>query len=406
MKPPRLPFAFCAALIIAAALLSRPATTHAADAKPAFGDNVQSRGNLDNSRLQFERAKKGHIAFMGGSITEMNGYRPMVSELLKKRFPTTEFKFTDAGISSTCSTTGAFRLGTDVLGGDPVDLFFIEFAVNDDQDAAHTRAECIRGLEGIVRHARRQNPNLDIVVTFFVNEGMLKTLQSGQTPLTIEAHEAVARHYAISTINLAKAAAEEITAGTLTWKQYGGVHPAPFGNAICTRMIDELFNRAWKTPLAKDAASAAHPVPAQPLDPLNYEAGRFLDPKLAQLKQGWTLGVPDWKSLAGGKRGRFTSIPMLSATAAGAEATLAFEGTAVGAYVVAGPDAGIVEASIDGGAFHAVNLFHRFSSGLHYPRTVMLGAELKPGRHTVTLRMSAETKSAGHAMRIIQFVAN
>ena len=30
-----------------------------------------------------------------------------------------------------------------------IDLFFIEFAVNDDQDAGHTHRNCIRGLEGI-----------------------------------------------------------------------------------------------------------------------------------------------------------------------------------------------------------------------------------------------------------------
>jgi hypothetical protein len=78
----------------------------------------------------------------------------------------------------------------------------------------------------------------------------------------------------------------------------------------------------------------------------------------------------------------------------------------VGAYVVAGPDAGIIEASIDGGPFAPVDLYHRFSRGLHYPRTVMLGTELKAGKHTLTIRISPQTKSAGHAMRVMEFVAN
>ena len=132
----------------------------------------------------------------------------------------------------------------------------------------------------------------------------------------------------------------------------------------------------------------------------------FVNPAEAKIKQGWTLGVPEWKSLPGGKRERFSAIPMLCATEAGAELTLAFEGTAVGAYVVAGPDAGIAEASVDGGPFARVNVYHAYSKGLHYPRTVMLGAELQPGPHTLTLRMASETQSAGHAMRIMQFVAN
>ena len=377
----------------------------AADAPRTFGDHVRLRGSLDNSRIQFQHAKKARVAFMGGSITEMDGFRPMVCESLKKRFPESAFEFVNAGIASTCSTTGAFRLATDVLAGGGPDLLFVEFAVNDDQDAAHTRAECVRGLEGIIRHALRANPNMDIVVTFFVNEGMLKTLQSGGTPLTVEAHEAVASHYAVPTIHLAAEVAAQMTAGKLTWQQYGGVHPAPFGNAICARMIDELLDRAWASPVSEKAALTAHAMP-QPLDPLNYEAGRFIDPKLAQSKSGWTLGIPDWEKLAGSKRDRFTKIPVLSATEPGAETTLEFEGTAIGTYIVAGPDAGIAEASIDGGPFRAVNLFHHHSKGLHYPRTVMLGTDLAPGKHTLTLRISAETKSAGHTMRIMQFVAN
>ncbi|MCX7044624.1 MAG: SGNH/GDSL hydrolase family protein [Candidatus Sumerlaeota bacterium] len=162
----------------------------AISAAAPFGANVQFRGNLNNSRIQFERARKATVVFMGGSITEMNGYRPMVCDILKKRFPNADFKFISAGISSTTSMSGAFRLERDVLAQGPVDLLFVEFAVNDDQDGHHSRAECIRGLEGIVRHARRANPNMDIVVTFFVNEGILSAFQSGQIPLTVEAHEA------------------------------------------------------------------------------------------------------------------------------------------------------------------------------------------------------------------------
>ena len=378
----------------------------AENASLPFGDKVRLRGSFENARITFERTGKGTVAFIGGSITEMNGYRPMVCEILQKRFPKTAFTFIPAGISSTCSTTGAFRFGADVLGKGPVDLLFVEFAVNDDQDAHHTRAECVRGMEGILRHARQSNPNMDIVMTFFVNELILKTLQEGKTPLTIEAHEAVAEHYRVPTINLAKEVAEEITAGALTWQKFGGVHPAPFGNAIVARMIDQLFTRAWPAALAQAASLTPSLVPLTPLDPLNYANGRFIDLKEAKIKPGWTLGVPEWKALPGGKRDRFTSIPMLCADEAGAEATLAFEGTAVGAYIVAGPDAGVAEASLDNGPFKAVDLYHAYSKGLHYPRTVMLGAELQPGPHTLTLRISAETKSAGHAMRIMHFVAN
>ncbi len=377
-------------------------------AQPPAGPNVRYRGSLANSRVQFERQKKGHVAFIGGSITEMNGYRPMVCEILRKRFPQTQFSFTDAGIASTCSTTGAFRLNTDVLQKGPVDLFFVEFAVNDDQDAAHARRDCIRGMEGIIRHARRYNPNMDVVITYFVNPGMLETIRAGKTPLTAGAHEAVARHYDISTIDLAKEVARRIEAGTLTWKKFGGTHPAPLGNAVCSGMIDELMAVAWAEPLPPDAAKTAHPIPAEPLDPLCYQRGRFIDPKHAQIAGGWRLHRPEWQQLPGNCRRRFTETPMLCGDEPGAELTLDFEGTAVGAYVLAGPDAGMVEAAVDDGRFRQIDLRHRYSRGLHYPRTVMFHADLPAGKHTLRLRIAdrKNPESSGHAVRIVQFVAN
>jgi len=377
-------------------------------AEPTASPNVQYRGSLNNCQAQFEKHKKGHVAFIGGSITEMNGYRPMVCEILKRRFPDTQFTFTDAGISSTCSTTGAFRLQEHVLAKGPVDLFFIEFAVNDDQDAAHARRECIRGMEGIIRHCREHNPNMDIVITHFCNPGMIETIQAGKTPLSSGSHEEVARHYDLSTINLAKEVAEQITAGKLTWKKFGGTHPAPFGNTLCAGMIDQLMSEAWKQPLAKDAKKSPHPTPEKPLDENNYGQGRFIDPAKAKIKSGWVLHTPPWKELLGNCRGRFVDCRLLCANKPGDELTLEFSGKAIGAYVLAGPDAGIVEASIDGGPFKPVDLFHRYSRGLHYPRTVMFDADLKPGKHTLTLRISDKKnpQSRGHAMRVLKFAGN
>jgi len=77
---------------------------------------------------------------MGGSITQTNGYRPMVVSWLAKRFSKTKFEIVNAGISSLCSTIS--RLKSHILEKDRIDLFFIEFAVNDDQGVGHaTRSD-------------------------------------------------------------------------------------------------------------------------------------------------------------------------------------------------------------------------------------------------------------------------
>ena len=368
--------------------------------------NVIARGSYANSHLQFEKHKTGRVAFMGGSITQMNGYRPMVADWLTKRFPKTKFEFVNAGISSTCSTTGAFRLKSQVLDKGQIDLFFIEFAVNDDQDAGHARRECIRGMEGIIAQARAAQPNMDIVVTHFVNPGMLELLRAGKTPLSMAAHEKVLKAYNVSTIFLAREVADRIDAGKLTWQVFGGTHPKPAGNAIAAEMIEDLLTSAWDRPVTTKAE--AHRLPSALVDKGSYFNGHFVSPANS-VNDAWTWRVPDWKQIPGGFRSNpFGGMKLLTAEKSGHETVLKFKGSALGAYVLAGPDAGTLEVSIDGGQWKRVDLYHHHSRGLHYPRTVMFAADLKRGAHTAKIRLSEKSnpKSKGTAARILQFTVN
>ena len=372
-----------------------------ADDRKAMRANATLRGSLIPSRRKFAEGT-GHVAFLGGSITEMDGYRPIVMDQLKKRYPKTKFTFTNAGISSTCSTTGAFRLAEDVLAKGPVDLLLVEFAVNDDQDAHHGKRECIRGMEGIIRHLRRHNPQADIVMVHFVNEGMLQKLAKGEEPLSSGAHEEVARHYGISSVHVARELNRRIAAKTMDWKQYGGVHPAKPGNQMAADLVAMVLDQAEATRLGKQEV-APYPMPA-PLDSGNYERGRFLANSAATLGEGWELSKPAWPQLKGECRPRFRNLDLLWAETPGAVMTVPFTGKTLGAYVLAGPDAGTVEVSIDGGPFQAVALKHAYSGGLHYPRTVILSGDLADGKHTARIRLSKSDKPT--AARVVRLAVD
>ena len=370
-------------------------------------DFVSLRGHVQNSFLRFASEKQGHVAFIGGSITEMDGYRPRIAAWLQKRFPETKFTFTAAGIASTCSNTGAFRLNRDVLSQGSVDLLFVEFAVNDDQDAGHAASACIQGMEGVIRQTLAHNPNADIVMTHFVNPGMLETLSAGENILSATAHEAVARHYDVSSVYLSRAVAAQVNDQTLTWKQFGGTHPGPIGNQLAADLATAILDSGWKGLTATNAAIEPHPLP-QPLQETSFDRGHLLPLNKAEIVSGWTLSEPEWDKLPGGKRARFTGFPLLHATKPGGQLRLTFSGTAVGVFVVAGPDAGQLQFRIDDGEWGTVELYHRFSKGLHYPRTVMFASELEDGEHQLEVRV-AKTKhaaSTGHAARILNFAVN
>lgn len=373
---------------------------------PVAARNIQRRGDLSPARWRFEKEQRGHVAFLGGSITEMDGYRPLVARELQRRFLQTSFRFTNAGIASTCSTTGAMRLRRDVLDEGPVDLLLVEFAVNDDQDAAHTRTECIRGLEGILHQVRKHNPRADIIVVYFVNPGMLEQIQKGKTPLPIAAHEAVAQHYGVSSVYLAKEVADRIAAGDLDWKSYGGTHPGPRGNALAAGMVARLFEDAWAEPLP-EVRPEEYGTPRSRLDANSYVHGRLVDPGQANADKQWRVGEPPWSEFRGSVRSRFVKRSLLTTGAPGASLTLDFEGSMVGAYLLAGPDAGQVRVAIDDEPPRVVDLYHRFSGGLHYPRTVVFADDLPPGKHRLRLEVLPRTEGhGGTAVRILNFAAN
>ncbi len=128
----------------------------------------------------------------------------------------------------------------------------------------------------------------------------------------------------------------------------------------------------------------------------------------AELGTGFSL-IPAWRPSDGaGTRSGFVNVPVLQATEPGATITLKFTGRAVGLFVTAGPDAGMLEYSIDGAPYGELNLFTRWSSHLHLPWAYVLDAELSPGAHELTLRVSErrDEKSKGYACRIVHFLVN
>ncbi|MCM0315804.1 alpha/beta fold hydrolase [Bacteroides fragilis] len=365
------------------------------------------RGDYRNSYQMFEKERVGTVAFLGGSITEMKGWRDMICEDLKQRFPYTKFTFIDAGIPSTGSTPGAFRLADDVLSKAKVDLLFVEAAVNDDTNGFNA-IEQVRGMEGIVRHALLSNPSMDIMMLHFIYDPFIPKLDGGQMPDVILNHERVANHYLIPSVNLATEIAARMREGEFNWEQFGGTHPKPLGHAYYAATINKVLDEMYASCVAAGPAVKPHVLPAVPLDGYSYTNGKLVDIRQAHINKGWQL-VPSWTPrLIAETRPGFVDVPMLETDRPGAKLTLDFEGTAVGIFCVSGPAAGILEYSIDGAPFKKLDTFTAWSGGLYIPWVYMFDTELPKGKHRLMLRMSKDhhPQSKGTACQIRQFVVN
>ena len=365
------------------------------------------RGDYRNSYQMFEKERVGTVAFLGGSITEMKGWRDMICEDLKQRFPYTKFTFIDAGIPSTGSTPGAFRLADDVLSKAKVDLLFVEAAVNDDTNGFNA-IEQVRGMEGIVRHALLSNPSMDIMMLHFIYDPFIPKLDGGQMPDVILNHERVANHYLVPSVNLATEIAARMREGEFNWEQFGGTHPKPLGHAYYVATINKVLDEMYASCVAAGTAVKPHVLPAVPLDGYSYTNGKLVDIRQAHINKGWQL-VPSWTPrLIAETRPGFVDVPMLETDRPGAKLTLDFEGTAVGIFCVSGPAAGILEYSIDGAPFKKLDTFTAWSGGLYIPWVYMFDTELPKGKHRLMLRMSKDhhPQSKGTACQIRQFVVN
>ena len=135
---------------------------------------------------------------------------------------------------------------------------------------------------------------------------------------------------------------------------------------------------------------------------------RIVSIESAEHLRGFKL-VESWApSDKKGTRPGFVRVPMLVGENPGDGFEFTFEGRAVGLWVAAGPDAGVVEYAVDGDRWKTVDTFTAWSAGLHLPWVHMLETELDMGMHTLRLRIAAEKNpnSAGHALRIAHFLVN
>ncbi|MFT5291741.1 MAG: sialidase-1 [Planctomycetota bacterium] len=370
-----------------------------------FGEEypVYLRSGLQNSRHVFESTKKGRVAFLGGSITQMAGWRNHVAESLTSRFPDTEFDFVFAGIGSTDSSMGAFRLRQDIFARGQVDLLFIESAVNELHND-RTEVEMQRATEGIVLNARRLNPNVDLVAQYFFDPRYVDELRTGKTPWQIAALERIALQHGVNAVDQTQRCRTLFDTGAMSPEEFGGVHPKPAGHRVYGDMLEQLFQRAWSVPQARELVAHRE---AWIYDPLAFSRGHFQSIDTAQVVGGWNV-EQDWQCTTGALRPMDQGATYLEAVAPGAELILEFNGTAIGLVMIAGPDVGVLEFRIDDGPVQTLDQFTRWSKGLHIPWIYMLASDLEEGEHTLSLTMADENnpESKGHASRLRYFAVN
>ena len=349
-----------------------------------------ARGGLGNVLAKLKGDGAVNIAYFGGSITAMAGWRTKTLAWFQKTWPNAKIKEINAAIGGTGSDLGVFRCGQDVLLHKP-DLVFVEFAVNDGGAAPDS---ICRTMEGIVRQIWRANAETDICFVYTIHKGFLPDYDKGFCNRSTSAHERVAEHYGIPSINMAMRIAEMNREGKLVFTVKKGetvpegkigfsgdeCHPTDAGHGVFLQVILEAMK-------AIQAASkpGPHKLP-EPLRADNWQNACLVPIEPSMLTPGWHK-LPTDQGLGKAFGGRLPTI--WEATKPGEKLTFRFKGTLARLYDLVGPDGGKAICTVDGKVTRTVQRFDHYCN-YHRLATLGIAESLEDKEHTVTVEVSPE----------------
>lgn len=352
----------------------------------------QARDGLPNVFAKLEAGGEVRVAYLGGSITDAEGWRVLSRKWLAEQYPAAKVTEIRATICGTGAELGACRVGRDVLQHKP-DLLFVEFAVN---GAGSGNRRPIQSMEGIVRQTWRANPKTDICFVFTAGTWFLGSLQQDNLPYPMTLMDKVAEHYKIPTINFALDVARKVKTGTLVYQgakshdgdkivfSGDGVHP--FLDTGHPLYLDAIVR---SVPALKSASKpGAHAMP-EPLDADNWERATLIPMEQITKSEGWTKIDPPGDPWGAGVAKQY--LPSVwKAVKPGESVDFKFRGTAFGIAGLRGADSGQFRVTVDGKSQNATQFDHYARANRWMVQPWIFPGELANGDHTVKMELLAD----------------
>jgi lysophospholipase L1-like esterase len=378
-------------LLLTCAAVAWTCNLGAAEYQAVPAQKIRAREGIGHVMAKIRAGQQVTVAYLGGSITAANGWRPKTTAWLQKTFPDAQFEEIHAAIGGTGSDLGVYRVGHDVLQYRP-DLLFVEFAVN---DGGATPEAIWRNMEGIVRQTWRADPTTDIVFAYTIHEGMIEDVKKGLCPRSASAMERLADFYGIPSVNFQVPVVELLQQDKLVfkadkqpegdkiWFAADGCHPRDAGHEIYLELMADAITQM------QDSRPADHQGKlAKVFVPDNAESAKMVPVQETMLSGEWeALPADDARQKAFGNR--LGQIWM--ADQPGSKLHFRFKGTAAKLYDLLGPDGGQVIITVDGQT--AAKPVPRFDSYCTYHRiaTLNLVSDADPDQiHDVTVVLHPE----------------
>lgn len=352
---------------------------------PNVPEELRVRKGLSNFFTKVHSGGPVRIAYLGGSITAADGWRPKSLAWFRSQYPDTEFSEINAAISGTGSDYAACRIAQDVLAHGP-DLIFMEHRVNGGGGFE------AKSVEGIIRQIWRHNPRTDICLVYTISLIMLKEMQANKSPWFGAILERVAQAYGIPSIDFGVEIAKREREGSLIFQARSpvdgklvftadGTHPGNEGHDIYC----EVLARSMLT-MQSGGQEKPH-VLINPLDAKCWETATLVPISAVEKSDGWmvvdTQHDPVYRSDP--IRTHQMLRGALRCNTAGETVTVSWHGTTIGFSDIPQEPGIEVELSIDDSPPLLMQRIPKDTSR-KFARFFYLPEQLS-GDHTVTLRV-------------------
>ncbi len=344
-------------------------------------------------KLTNQPDRKLNVVFLGGSITQKDGYRNLVCNWLKEQYGD-RFNFVNAGYGGTGSAFGRDRFYYDVGVYDP-DLVFVEFAVN---DIGVKTNSVMRSMEAIVRQTLKLNSTTNIIFLYTFRPDTYETAAIERWTPSAKIQDYIADYYGLPSVFVGTEAAKNLAEGKALGKKSDmneknkdlplysedGVHPNMTGSEKYFETIERFLNDLLINPDSKftpykydDGVPYPYLFKDSGGDRVNFTLDKYID--------GASLVKTDARKYPNA----YKAIDNLYITdTVGEGVTFTFTGTQAGLTVLSGPDAGNLDVYVDGELVTTVDTWHVvFCLGVEAMRTVSTPI-LENGKHTVSFKVS------------------
>lgn len=355
---------------------------------------LQERNGLPNYFHKIDSKTLVNVGFLGGSITQENGWRPKVMSWMRRNYSDNSFVEYNAAIGGTNSKYGAFRIDNQLLNKTKLDLVFVEFAVN---DRAMDVTDIAKSIEAIIYKVWLTNSKTDICFVYTVNVPILDDIAKGKLNVSASIHDSIASYYGIPSICLGVEIDKLLKTGNVVFNDdtfdvltsknandqnvftRDGVHPSNYGYAVYSEVVEKCLRR-----MESHSGEFRHSLNESLIE--NNYGNAFM----ASIDERFNFGM----KLVSQKGiypflDKFITGENIFAISDNAEEhyDFSFEGDVVGFNLICGPMTGNYIVNID----DVEHLFTNFDSYSTYYRFSPMYINVAYGEHIVSIYPASQT---------------